>query len=82
MWQYYVHRECAILCALFMDILRETVRTQLIEGVTLPRSSFSSRAKKKYRCLCDVCARAKIHRASFPASRESNRYTVPGQYVI
>ena len=65
-----------------VDILREAVRTQLIEGVPLPRSSFSSRAKKKYRCLCDVCARAKIHRrASLAVCRESTRYTVPGQNI-
>jgi transposase InsO family protein len=48
------------------DILREAVRTQLVEGVSLPRSCFTKKGRTKFKCLCDICARAKIARISFP----------------
>ena len=40
--------------------IREAVRNNLIEGVTLDRKFFNVKSRKSYRCACDICARAKI----------------------
>jgi hypothetical protein len=63
------------------DILREAVRTQLIVGVTLPRSCFSKKGRSKFKCLCDVCARAKSTRASFPCVRDRLLGLRPGDHM-
>ena len=65
-----------------VGILREAVRTQVIEGVSLPRSCFiTKKSKKKFKCLCDVCARAKITRHSFPEVRDRMKGLRPGDVV-
>jgi hypothetical protein len=59
------------------------VRTQLVEGggVSLPRSCFTKKGRTKFKCLCDICARAKI--ARIPISRVRDRLTgvFVGDYV-
>jgi hypothetical protein len=48
------------------NTLREAVRNLLVTGVVLPRRHFGSKAKQKYKGLCDICGRSKIARRSFP----------------
>ena len=50
--------------------IREAVRNELIEGVTLDRKFFNVKSRKTYRCACDICARAKMHQISFPPVRD------------
>ena len=62
-------------------IIREAVRNKLIEGVTLDRKYFTKRGRSKYRCPCDVCSRAKMHKISFPAVRDRLSGLFPGAYM-
>jgi hypothetical protein len=62
-------------------IIRESVRTKLIEGITLDRKYFNTKSRKSYRCPCDICARAKAHKTSFPAVRDRMEGLVPGAYM-
>ena len=62
-------------------VIRESVRNKLIEGITLDRKYFNIKSRKSYRCACDICARAKMHRVSFPAVRDRLVGLTPGAYV-
>ena len=62
-------------------VLREAIRSQLIQGVTLDRKYFTKKHQSKYKCLCDICARAKMTRVSFPAVRDRRLGLTPGQYM-
>ena len=59
-------------------VIREAVRTHLIEGIALDRKYFNLKNRKGYRCPCDICARAKAHKTSFPAVRDRMEGLVPG----
>lgn len=61
------------------DVL--AVRTQLVEGVSLPRSCFTKKGRTKFKCLCDICARAKIARISFPRVRDRLIGIGVGDYI-
>jgi len=61
--------------------LIEAVRNKLLDGISLDRKYFSSKGRKSYRCSCDVCARAKMHKSSFPAVRDRIKGLVPGDYM-
>jgi hypothetical protein len=54
---------------------------QLVEGVSLPRSCFTKKGRTKFKCLCDICARAKIARISFPRVRDRLIGISSGDYV-
>ena len=58
-------------------VIREAVRNRLIEGIVLDRKYFNLKSRKQYRCSCDICARAKMHRVSFPAVR----YRLVGYHI-
>mgnify|MGYP000930924089 FL=1 len=45
-------------------IIRESVRTKLIEGIVLDRKYFNLKSRKHYRFPCNICARAKMHQIS------------------
>lgn len=62
-------------------VIREAVRTHLIEGIALDRKFFNAKSRKSYRCPCDICARAKAHKISFPAVRDRMEGLVPGAYM-
>ena len=62
-------------------VIRETVRNRLIEGIVLDRKYFNLKSRKQYRCSCDICARAKMHRVLFPAVRDRLVGLLPGSYV-
>ena len=48
----------------------EAVRNKLIEGVPLDSKLFNVKDRKSsYRCVCDICAQAKMHQISFPPMR-------------
>ena len=57
------------------------VRNRLIEGIVLDRKYFNLKSRKQYRCSCDICARAKMNRVSFPAVRDRLVGLLPGSYV-
>jgi hypothetical protein len=61
--------------------LREAVRNLLVTGVVLPRRHFGSKAKQKYRGLCDICGRSKIARCSFPRRPDRLATLRPGSRV-
>jgi hypothetical protein len=61
--------------------IREAVRNKLIEGVVLDRKHFTTKGRKGYKCPCDVCARAKMHRISFPSVRDRLVGLSPGDYM-
>ena len=63
-------------------VIREAVRNRLIEGIVLDRKYFNLKSSKQYRCSCDICARAKMHRVSFPAVRDRLVGLLPGSYVF
>jgi len=62
-------------------VIRESVRNKLLEGIVLDRKYFNIKNRKSYRCPCDICARAKMHRISFPAVRDRLAGLTPGSYV-
>lgn len=62
-------------------VIREAVRTKLIEGITLDQKYFNLKNRKSYRCPCDICARAKMHKISFPAVRDRLAGLTPGSYM-
>ena len=62
-------------------VIRESVRNKLIEGIILDRKYFNLKSRKSYRCPCDICNRAKMHRISFPAVRERMDGLTPGAYM-
>ena len=62
-------------------VIRESVRNKLIEGIVLDRKYFNIKNRKHYRCPCDICARAKMHKISFPAVRDRMVGLVPGAYM-
>lgn len=49
-------------------VIRESVRTKLIEGIVLDRKYFNAKHRKSYRCPCDICTRAKCIRFLFQQS--------------
>ena len=83
--------ECEQVCALLHrrsghtshGILREAVRNQLVTGVRLDRKFFSTKARQKFKALCDICAKAKISRVSLPRSLEQDQVAElrPGKRV-
>ena len=62
-------------------VIRESVRNRLMEGIVLDRKYFNLKNRKSYRCPCDICARAKMHKISFPAVRDRVVGLVPGAYM-
>ena len=62
-------------------VIRESVRNKLIEGIVLDRKYFNLKNRKKYRCPCDICNRARMHRVSFPAVRDRMAGLTPGAYM-
>ena len=62
-------------------IIRESVRNKLVEGIVLDRKYFNLKNRKNYRCPCDICSRAKMHRVSFPAVRDRMAGLTPGAYM-
>ena len=62
-------------------VIRESVRNKLIEGIVLDRKYFNLKNRKNYRCPCDICSRAKMHRVSFPAVRDRMAGLTPGAYM-
>ena len=62
-------------------VIRESVRNKLIEGIVLDRKYFNLKNRKKYRCPCDICYRARMHRVSFPAVRDRMAGLTPGAYM-
>jgi hypothetical protein len=63
------------------NTLREAVRNLLVTGVVLPRRHFGSKAKQKYKGLCDICGRSKIARRSFPRRPDRLANLRPGSRV-
>jgi hypothetical protein len=61
--------------------LIEAVRNKLVDGITLDRKYFSSKGRKSYRCACDICAKSKMHKISFPAVRDRLKGLSPGDYM-
>ena len=60
-------------CYTLHGILREAVRKQLVT-VRLDRKFVSTKARQKFKTLCDICAKAKIiSRALFPKSQERDQ---------
>jgi hypothetical protein len=59
-------------------VIRESVRYKLIEGIGLDRKYFNLKNRKHYRCPCDICARAKMHKISFPVVRDRMVSLIPG----
>jgi hypothetical protein len=62
-------------------VIRESVRNKLVEEIVLDRKYFNRKYQKHYRCPCDICARAKMHKISFPAVRDRMVGLVPGAYM-
>ena len=62
-------------------VIREAVWNRLIEGIVLDRKYFNLKSWKKYRCSCNICARAKMHPVSYPAVRDRLVGLLPGSYV-
>jgi hypothetical protein len=63
------------------NTLRNAVRNLLVTGVVLPRRHFGSKAKQKYKGLCDICGRSKIARRSFPRRPDRLTDLRPGSRV-
>ena len=49
-------------------IVHEAVRSQLVTGVRLDWKHFSAKVKRQFKGVRDICAKAKMQRASFPRS--------------
>jgi hypothetical protein len=60
------------------SILKQAVRQNLIQGVHLHKRHFTNKSPKH---MCDICARMKMTRISFPASRDKWMGKRVGEYV-
>jgi hypothetical protein len=60
------------------QLLREAVRNGLVTGITLERKYFSDKARRKFKGVCDTCAKAKITRLSFPQQQDRVKNLLPG----
>jgi hypothetical protein len=62
------------------SILKQAVRQNLIQGVTLSKRHFTAKGSRNSH-MCDICSRMKMTRISFPASRDKWMGTRVGEYV-
>jgi hypothetical protein len=77
---YSIRGPAEILLQIY--ILREAVRTQLVEGVSLPRLCFTKTGRTEFKCVCDICARANIARIPLPRVRDRFTGVSVGDYVF
>jgi hypothetical protein len=65
------------------DILKEAVRNSVVTGVALERWQFNAKeSKKRHQGVCDICAKTKITRASFPRNPHRLDNLSPGDVII